>query len=225
MRVLVACEESQVVTKAFRRRGHEAYSCDIIPCSGGHPEWHIQGDVKWLLTRSATAPIFLSNGKTIVGEFVFDLMIAHPPCTYLANSGVCHLYNKDGSKNLPRWLDMARGADFFKFLWNADIPRIAVENPIMHKYAQRIIGIEGLKKQIIHPWQFGHMEQKATCLWLKNLPELKPTNDVKEEMMKLPESKRQRLHWLPPTKDRAKLRSKTYFGIGEAMASQWGALA
>lgn len=220
-RVLVACEESQRVTTAFRKRGIEAYSCDVIPCSGGHPEWHIQGDMRWLLTRNPATTINLSNGDKIEGEFKFDMMIAHPPYTYLANSGVCHLYNKDGTKNTARWLDMANGAAFFKFLWEADVPRIAIENPIMHSYAKKYIGIEDEPKQIIHPWMFGHPEQKATCLWTKNLPRLHETNNVKEAMLKLSPAERQRMHWLPPSKDRAMLRSKTYEGIAEAIATQW----
>jgi hypothetical protein len=229
MRVLVACEESQVVATAFRKQGHEAYSCDIIPCSGGHPEWHIQGDIRWLLTRSPTAPIFLSNGKKITGEFKFDMMIAHPPCTYLCNSGVRWLYNSDKTINTERYAKMKEAARFFQHLWSCDIPRICIENPVMHglgKYEAGVAQCYDLPefKQIIHPWMFGHMEQKATCLWKKNLPDLIPTNNVKEAMMKLPNRERQRLHWLPPSKDRAKLRSKTYTGIGEAMAIQWGVL-
>lgn len=190
MRVLVACEESQAVCKAFRAKGHEAYSCDILPCSGGHPEWHIQGDaVKILYGRQ------------------WDLVIAHPPCTYLCNSGVSWLYNKDGSHNIERQKLMIEASEFFhQFLSYAGA--ICIENPIPHKYG-------GLPKysQIIQPWQFGHGETKATCLWLKNLPLLQPTNIV--------EGRQQRLHRLPPSKDRAKLRSKTFPGIAEAMADQW----
>lgn len=198
MRVLIACEESQAVCKEFRKLGHETYSCDILPCSGGHPEWHIQKDIFHVL-----------HG-TIHGDW--DLIIAHPPCTYLCNSGVCWLYNKDKSKNIKRWEQMKIGALFFKSLLNSVCDKIVIENPIMHKYAVEIIGKK--QDQIIQPWQFGHGETKATCLWLKNLPKLKPTDIVK--------GREQRIHKLPPSKDRAKLRSKTYPGIAKAMAEQWG---
>jgi hypothetical protein len=123
-------------------------------------------------------------------------------------------------KQEDRMKKMQDGAEFFKELLNYNIPKIAIENPIMHKYAVEIIGRR--QDQVIQPWMFGHMEQKATCLWLKNLPPLEPTNNVKEEMMKLPNKERQRLHYLPPGKDRAKLRSITFKGIAEAMAEQWG---
>ena len=196
MKVLIACEESQEVCKAFRVRGHEAFSCDILDCSGGHPEWHIQGDVLE----------HLNDG--------WDLMIAHPPCTYLCNSGVRWLDNKD------RLLKMEEAAKFFKKLLESDIPKIAVENPIMHKYAVAIIGRR--QNQLIQPFMFGQPERKATCLWLKNLPKLKPTKDVKEEMMKLPKSISQKIHYTSPGKDRSKIRSKTFKGIAEAMAQQWG---
>lgn len=189
MKVLIACEESQAVTKAFRARGHEAYSCDILPCSGGHPEWHIQDDVL----------------KHLDDEW--DLMIAHPPCTRLCNSGVRWL----AEKNL--WDDLDDAVTFFMKLQEAPIPMICIENPIPHKYARVKIG--GYT-QLIQPWMFGHGETKATCLWLKELPKLKPTNIV--------EGREQRLHRLPPSKDRAKLRSKTYPGIAKAMAEQWGNL-
>jgi hypothetical protein len=188
MRVLVACEESQAVCKAFRELGHEAFSCDVEPCSGGHPEWHLEGDVFDFVDRE------------------WDLMIAHPPCTRLCNSGVMWLEKR----NL--WKDMSEGALFFKRLMKLDIPMIAIENPIMHKYAVEIIGKR--QDQIIQPWQFGHGETKATCFWLKNLPKLQTTNIV--------EGREQRLHRLPPSPDRAKLRSKTYPGIAKAMAEQWG---
>lgn len=189
MVVLVACEESQTVCLAFRELGHEAYSCDILPCSGGHPEWHIQGDA---ITESY-------SGK-------YDLMIAHPPCTRLCNSGVSWL----AKRNL--WHEMKKGAEFFKLLMNAPIKHKAIENPIPHKYALEIIGRK--YDQIIQPWMFGHGETKATCLWLENLPPLKPTEIV--------EGREQRLHKLPPSKDRSKLRSKTYHGIAKAIAFQWG---
>lgn len=142
-------------------------------------------------------------------------MIAHPTCTYLTNAGVCHLH-----KDITRWPKLFDGADFFKKLLNAPIEKIAVENPIMHKYGFAIIGQR--QTQTIQPWMFGHMEQKATCLWLKNLQPLVPTNNVKEEMMKLPKSQRERLHYLSPGPERWKERSRTFEGIAKAMAEQWG---
>ena len=186
MKVLIACEYSGVVRDAFIKRGHDAVSCDILP-------------------TERSGPHYMGNVLPLLGEG-WDLMIAHPPCTRLCNSGVCWL----DKRNL--WDEMREGARFFKTLLNADIPRIAIENPIPHGYAVREIG----KKydQIIQPWQFGHGETKATCLWLKNLPKLEPTRIAK--------GREQRLHMLPPSKDRAKLRSKTYFGIADAMAIQWG---
>ena len=196
MRVLVACEYSGKVREAFRKLGHDAWSCDLLPADDNSP-YHYQGDVFDIIDQN------------------WDLMIAHPPCTYLTNAGVSWLYRKEG-----RWDQMKDGAEFFKKLLEADIPKIAVENPIMHKYAVEIIGRR--QNQVVQPWMFGHMEQKATCLWLKGLPELKPTNNVKEDMLKLPKAVAQRLHYLPPSKDRWKIRSETYQGIADAMADQWG---
>lgn len=198
MKVLVACEFSGIVRDAFRRRGHDAWSCDLLP-TDSNPRFHIQGDILKHLKEKADT---------------YDLMIAHPPCTYLANSGVCWLYKK---KN--RWDAMERGAKFFKSLLDAKIDKIAVENPIPHKYAVRIIGRK--YDQIIQPYMFGHPERKATCLWLKNLPKLLPTNNVKAQMLALPKSKAQRIHYLPPSSNRWKLRSLTFIGIAEAMATQW----
>jgi len=195
MKVLVACEYSGRVRDAFIAKGHDAMSCDLLPTDVPGP--HYEGSVFDLdLTQ-------------------FDLMVAHPPCTYLANSGVCHLHKDDS-----RWKQLDEGAAFFKQLLEAPVPRICIENPIMHKYARDRIGGEKYS-QIIQPWMFGHMEQKATCLWLKGLPDLIPTNVVKEEMMLLPKNVRERLHYLPPSPERWKLRSTTYQGIANAMAEQW----
>lgn len=185
MRVLVACEFSGIVRDAFAAKGHYAVSCDLLPTE--RPGNHIQGD----------ALEILSDG--------WDLMIAHPPCTRLCNSGVCWL-NK---RNL--WGEMRQGAEFFHKIMNANIPRIAVENPIPHKYALDIIGRK--YDQIIQPWMFGHGETKATCLWLKGLPSLIPSDVVS--------GRERRLHRLPPSPERAKLRSTTYTGIANAMAEQW----
>ena len=196
MRVLIACEYSGTVRDAFKAKGHEAISCDLLPSD--KPGEHYQGDIMDIINDD------------------FDLMIGHPPCTYLANSGVCHLH-----KDAARWPKLFDGAAFFKALLNANIPKIAIENPIMHKYGKELIG--GIRQsQVIQPWWFGHTEQKATCLWLKGLPLLEKTNDVKDEMMLLPKNQRERLHYLSPSPDRWKLRSTTYQGIANAMAEQWG---
>lgn len=182
MRVLVACEFSGVVREAFRTKGHDAWSCDLLP-SDDNSEFHYQGDVMEILWRE------------------WDLMIAHPPCTHLAVSGSRWFKNKE--------TEQKEALEFVKILLNASIDKIAVENPIS------IISSKIRKPdQIIQPWQFGHGETKATCLWLKGLPKLIPTNIV--------EGREARIHKMPPSKDRAKLRSITYQGIGEAMADQWG---
>jgi hypothetical protein len=201
MKILVACEYSGRVRDAFIRAGHNAVSCDILPSESGFGP-HVQGDLFDVLDQG------------------WDMMIAHPPCTYLTNAGVTWLYNKDKSLNSERWGNMEDAAFFFKKLMDAPIPKIAIENPIMHGHAKKIIGTQ--QSQVIQPWMFGHTEQKATCLWLKGLPKLMETNNVKEEMMKLTHKERQRLHFLPPSKDRAKIRSLTYQGIADAMANQWG---
>lgn len=195
MRVLVACEFSGIVRDAFTARGHSAMSCDLLPTEGD-PINHWHGDVFSVL------------------DWGWDLMVAHPPCTYLANSGVRWLY-KDGKEDEDRWLRMADGAEFFRALLRAPIPRIAVENPIMHRYAKGIIGRS--QDQIIQPWQFGHPETKATGLWLKNLPLLEPTNIV--------DGRAPRVHHESPGPDRWKNRSRTLQGIADAMADQWGSLA
>lgn len=193
MRILVACEESQVVTKEFRALGHSAWSCDIEPCSGGHPEWHLQCDV-----------------GLILGE-QWDMILAFPPCTHLAVSGAAWFAAKraDGRQQAA--------IDFFMQFANHPCPRIAIENPV------GIMSNTWRKPdQIIQPWMFGHPESKATCLWLKGVPKLRETDNVKAAFDLLPKNQQQRLHYLPPTPDRAKLRSKTYAGIARAMAEQWG---
>lgn len=190
MKVLIGCEESQEVCKAFRKLGHDAFSCDLQDCSGGHPEWHIKGD--------AIAVLWGSD---------WDLVIAHPPCTRLTNSGVSWL----DKRNL--WKELAEGVSFFNHFTTYGLSgkKIAIENPIPHSYA-----VIPKYSQLIQPWQFGHGETKATCLWLYDLPFLKPT--------KIVEGREQRLHRLPPGPDRAKMRSKTYPGIAKAMAEQWGGI-
>lgn len=185
MKVLVACEYSGTVRDAFIKLGHDAISCDLLPSETPGP--HYQGDIRDILYNS------------------WDLIVAHPPCTRLCNSGVMWL----DRRNL--WDDMREGAEFFKLFLNHPCEKIAIENPVMHKYAVEIIGRR--QDQLIQPWQFGHGETKATCLWLKGLPKLTPTNVV--------EGRVQRLHLLPPSKDRAKLRSMTYQGIADALADQY----
>lgn len=196
MKVLVACEFSGTVRDAFLKKGHDAVSCDILEGDGDGP--HYQGDIRDIL----------HNG--------WDLIIAHPPCTYLANSGVSWLH-----KDESRWPKLDAAADFFNLFLDLPNQKICVENPIMHKYAKERIGNRN-QSQVIQPWMFGHLEQKATCLWLRGLPLLKETKNVKEEMLALTPAERQKLHWLPPSPTRWKLRSKTYQGIADAMADQWG---
>lgn len=186
MRVLVACEFSGTVRDAFIRRGHTAISCDILPSETPGP--HYQGDV-----------------RSLVGDWDFDLMIAHPPCTYLAVSG-SRWFNEPGRRELQ-----AEAMDFVRLLMAVPIPLIAIENPIS------IISSQIRKPdQIIQPWQFGHPETKATCLWLKGLPKLVPTNIV--------DGRHGRVHLEPPGPDRWKNRSRTYAGIADAMACQWGSV-
>jgi hypothetical protein len=212
-RVLIACEESQAVCKAFRKLNFEAYSCDLLPCSGGHPEWHFQEDVFEVIKREPT----------------FDLMIAHPPCTFLAVSGARHLYNKDGSPNLERYKNQKEGLDFVQKLMDVDIKHIVIENPVS------VISSQIRKPdQIIQPWMFGDKAQKTTCLWTKNLPKLTPTNIVeKGEFVewadkKTGKLKRQAKWYLDALKEaktpeqRRTLRSKTFQGIADAMAQQYG---
>jgi hypothetical protein len=198
MRVLVACEYSGRVRDAFIKNGHYAMSCDLLPSDSPHGD-HYQGDVFDIIDDG------------------WDLLIGHPPCTYLCNSGVSHLH-RDSSRREK----MYKGAAFFERLLNATIPKVCIENPIMHKYAKSLIGRS--QSQVIQPWMFGHPQQKATCLWLKNLPLLTETNNVKNQMALLPKSDRQKMHWLPPSKDRWKIRSTTYQGIADAMADQWGSM-
>lgn len=198
LRVLVACEYSGVVRDAFRALGHDAMSCDLLPTDVPGP--HYQGDVfdVW------------NDG--------WDLMIAHPPCTYLTKAGVRWLY--DTLRYPLRWQEMVDGAVFFRRLLDAPIPRVAVENPVMHGWGQKIVGRRA--DQVIQPWMFGHTERKGTGLWLRGLPPLLPTEDVYAETMALPARERDRVHYAPPGKDRWKVRSTTYTGIGAAMAEQWG---
>ena len=204
MRVLVACEESQAVCIEMRKLGHEAFSCDLLPCSGGHPEWHIQGDVLEQLDKG------------------WDMIIAHPPCTYLTVTGN-RWFNVEryGDKAIQRANDREESIEFFMKLANAKCDKIVIENPI---------GIMSTKwrkpNQIIQPYQFGHPEAKKTALWLKGLPLLKHTKIVEPEYIEYKSGKRMAKWyaeaWKLPKDERTKLRSKTFPGIAKAMAEQWG---
>lgn len=203
MKILIACEESQTVCTAFRLLGHEAYSCDILPCSGGHPEWHIQDDVLK----------HLNNG--------WDMMIAHPPCTYLSYAGTGH-WNKPG-----RAEKRDEAVTFFMSLINAPIEKICVENPLgyMSKVYRKY-------DQIIHPYYWGEQFQKRTCLWLKNLPLLlyDKTKAIKPKPLYTytnKNGKKKRINWVDglsgsTNAERQRIRSKTFQGIANAMALQWG---
>lgn len=205
MRVLVACEESQAVTIELRRLGHEAYSCDIIQCSGGHPEWHLQVDALELL------------------KMKWDMIIAFPPCTYLTNAGARHLY-KGGVLNQERYKKGIEAKEFFLKFWDAPCERIAIENPT----PSRIYELPE-KTQVIQPWQFGHPFTKRTQLWLKGLEPLKPTEIVTPERTWCPSGsysgKHNEKHRGMFTTDRARNRSKTFPGIAKAMAEQWAGQA
>ena len=186
MEILIACEFSGIVRNAFIAKGHNVISCDQLHTERPGP--HYQGDVLDIIDDG------------------FDMMIAHPPCTRLCNSGVRWLHERD------LWKDMDEAAEFFKTILKSDIKKICVENPIPHKYAVNTIGKS--YDQIIQPWMFGHGETKATCLWLKGLPKLQPSNIV--------EGRKSRIHKMPPSETRSKDRSRTFTGIAEAMAEQWG---
>lgn len=207
MRVLVACEESQAVTKEFRRLGHEAYSCDIIPCSGGHPEWHLQQDVTPLLQEH------------------WDMIIAFPPCTYLTVTGN-RWFNEDkyGEKAVKRKIDREEAINFFMMFANANCEKIIIENPV------GIMSTVWRKPdQIIQPYMFGDAFEKKTCLWLKGVKPLTPTNIVEPPKRIRFDSGKSMPSWYAnawclPKEERAKLRSKTFPGIAKAMAEQWSGL-
>lgn len=207
--ILVACEESQRVCEAFRKLGGKTYSCDIMECSGGHPEWHIMQDVIPLLNGGCSFKTMDGVEHSIDGKW--DLIIAHPPCTYLSNAGARFLYPK-GVLNEERLAKGMVAKDFFMHFYNADCDRIAIENPIPSK----VYGLPPYT-QTIQPWMFGHPTQKKTCLWLNGLPELQPTNVVEErQSTKIPGN------WFNSGgKERQKNRAKTFPGIAKAMAEQW----
>ena len=210
MKVLVACEESQRVCIAFRKKGHESYSCDIIECSGGHSEWHIKQDVLPLINGDCKFTTCDGELHTISGKW--DMIIAHPPCTYISNAGARFLYPK-GVLNEKRLQQGIEAKEFFMQLYNADCEKICVENPI----PSRVFELPEYS-QTVQPYEHGHPLKKKTCLWLKNLPLLKPTNivDVRE-------STKIAGNWFNKGgKDRQKNRAKTFSGIAQAMAEQWG---
>ena len=199
-RVLVACEFSGVVRRAFAARGHDAWSCDLLP-SEDRSNRHITGDA-----------------RDILGDGWDLLMVAHPPCTRLCNSGVRWLSKPPPGKTADQMQsELREGAALFSAFWNAPIERVAVENPIMHKHAKALIENYAEPAQTVQPWQFGHGETKGTCLWLRGLPKLTPTQIV--------EGRTARVHRMPPGPDRWKERSRTFSGIAEAMADQWGGYA
>ena len=220
MKILVACEESQAVTKELRRLGHEAYSCDIIECSGGHPEWHIRWDALALINGNCS---FLTcDGELHSIDGKWDMLIAHPPCTYLTVTGN-RWFNVEryGEKAIRRRKDKEEAVKFFMAFVNADCEKIAIENPIGSMSTDY-----RKPDQIIHPYMFGDPERKSTCLWLKGLQPLKPTDIVEPRVIKYKNGKGTDSPWhmetmkLPPA-ERARLRSKTFPGIARAMAEQW----
>ena len=197
MKVLIACEFSGVVRRAFAARGHDAWSCDLLPAEDGSNR-HLQCDVRNIL----------DDGWDL-------LMVAHPPCTRLCNSGVRWLSKPPPGRTLDEmWRDLDEGCDLFSACWNAPVPRKCLENPVMHRHAKARIRNYREPAQSIQPWQFGHGECKRTCLWLESLPPLVPTEVVN--------GRDQRVHRMPPGPDRRRERSRFFLGIADAMADQWG---
>lgn len=234
MKVLVACEESQAVTKELRRLGHEAYSCDIIPCSGGHPEWHIMQNALDILEpywhQSVACEddwygikFYTCDGRLHIIYGKWDMIIAHPPCTYLTNAGARHLW-KGGVLNQERYAKGMEAKAFFMAFYNADCPRIAIENPTPSK----VFELPPVT-QYVQPYEHGHEYTKRTGLWLKNLQLLKPTCVVKPIATWCPSGSYSHKHGEQHrgmfTTDRAKNRSKTFPGIAKAMAEQWAGQA
>lgn len=220
MKVLVACEESQTVCKAFRERGHEAYSCDLQECSGGHPEWHIKWDALDLINGNTTFMTMDGEFHRIDGKW--DLLIAHPPCTFLSNAGACRLYPRKGELNQERYLQGLEAKEFFLKFLNADCDRIAVENPMPSNVFEL-----PEKSQVIQPYQFGDPYSKKTYLWLKGIDPLKPTNVLTEHKPYVSCGTSAN----KGNKDKAgvsraggdkKVRSTFFKGIADAMAEQWG---
>lgn len=208
MKVIVACESSGVVREAFRKRGHDAWSCDLLPADDGSP-YHFQADALDIIYDESHN---------------WDLMIAHPPCTRLANSGVRWLTKPPKGKTLEQiWQELEEGVDFYKAIKNAPIPMKCIENPIMHKHAKERLG--KIDRQVVQPWWFGEEAFKATGFELINLPNLEASDKLDPPVKGSEEHKAWSwIHLLPPSPDRWKLRSRTFEGIAEAMATQWGDL-
>ena len=229
MNILVACEESQRVCTAFREKGHNAFSCDILPCSGGHPEWHIHGDVLKIMNPSTYFPYFYDciRFRTMDGivreiKGKWDMIIAHPPCTYLSNAGACRMYPRKGQIDQERFAKAMQAKEFFMKFFNADLERICIENPVPLSVVEL-----PEKTQMIQPYQFGHPYTKKTYLWLKGLPALEPTNIVEPVGPYVCGNaeiwKKQAANGTVYGKEKsAKHRSKTFPGIAKAMAEQWG---
>jgi hypothetical protein len=200
MKVLVACEFSGRVREAFAAHGHVSVSCDLLetelPCSKS--SYHYTGDIRDIINEP------------------WDLIIAHPPCTYLAQSGVSWLAKTPG-----RWEQMLDAVDFFNLFLSHPCGRICIENPIMHNYARQKL-LQPDYQQKVQPYFFGHPERKATCLWLKNLPKLRVTDNVEQQLFLLHKADKERILWESPGPERQKNRSRTFQGIADAMASQWG---
>ena len=234
MRVLVACEENQRVCIAFREKGHEAYSCDMQDCSGGHPEWHIKGDILGLLNPKLTIPSFEREicfltcdgvSHTIHGNW--DMIIAFPPCTYLTNAGQCNFTRKNSDRfyRLQRLYKMYNAVLFVNSIWGCECPRIAIENPVgvLSTYFSK-------PTQIIHPYEYGHSVNKSTCLWLKGLPLLEPTNIGEKDTTVEWGNGNKISKWYRKTlaecggdlEKLSQVRSKTFEGVVNAMAEQWG---
>lgn len=219
MKVLIACEESQTVCIEFRKLGHEAYSCDIQDCSGGHPEWHIQKDVLSLL--NGNKPFVTCDGElhSILGQW--DLIIAHPPCTYMSNAGACRMYPQKGQLDKVRFEKAMQAKQFFMSFYDANCKRVAIENPMP-------LSVVGLPKetQRVQPYQFGEPWSKKTYLWLKGLPELVPTEVLTEWKPFVPSGTGRKLggdsYGAKRCAHNSKDRSKTFLGIAKAMAQQWG---
>ena len=217
MKILVACEESQEVTKAFRMKGHEAYSCDVQMCSGGFPRWHIQGDALKLINGFAF--ILTCDGSAHYVD-KWDMIIAFPPCTYMTNASAVRM-RVNGKIQKERYENAMRAKEFFMAFYNADCPKIAIENPTPMK----LIGLPPYT-QAIQPYEYGHPYSKRTCLWLKGLPRLVPTQIVKEHKPYVnggSKDKNGNYRRFQGRKERdPKIRSKTFSGIALAMAEQWG---
>lgn len=220
MKILVACEESQAVTRELRRLGHEVYSCDIIPCSGGHPEWHIMQDVLPLLNGYCEFRSMNGEAHSIQGKW--DMIVAFPPCTYLTAAGAVRLYSSDKRiKDYVRYEKGKKAAEFFREIYTTDCPKIAIENPVPLKCF-----CLPQYDQIVEPYMFGDPWKKRTCLWLRGLPKLTPTNIVTPEGLWVGSTSLKRdpsIHTrykLHSNRD-PKRRAKTFPGIARAMAEQW----